>query len=101
MKIMVADDDLGSRLVAQAAVRRLGHECITAVDGEQAWALIQQSRPEVLISDCDMPGLDGITLCRRIREHEHNQPQGGYTHVVLLTGSGGPEDVTAGMLAGG
>lgn len=100
MRILVADDDLGSRLVAQSAVQRLGHEGRTAVDGEQAWALLQAFRPEVLISDRDMPALDGITLCRRIREHEHSRPEDGYTYVVLLTGSGGPADVTAGMLAG-
>lgn len=100
MRILIADDDLGSRLVAQSAVQRLGHECSTAVDGEHAWQILQQTRPQVLISDRAMPGLDGITLCRRLREQEHQKPQDGYTYVVLLTGSGSPDEVTAGMLAG-
>lgn len=96
VKILVADDDLGSRLVAQSAVRRLGHECVTAEDGDAAWRLMAESRPDVLLTDRDMSGLDGLTLCRRLRE----QGQDGYTYVILLTGLGDPDEVTAGMQAG-
>jgi diguanylate cyclase (GGDEF)-like protein len=96
MKVLVADDDVGSRLVAQSAVQALGHECVAAADGDQAWLLLRQFRPDVLITDRDMPGLDGITLCRRIREHE----QDDYTYVVLLTALDDPSEVTAGMQAG-
>jgi len=96
MRVLVADDDLGSRLVAQAAVQARGHECVTAADGEQAWLLMSQFRPDVLVTDRDMPGLDGITLCRRIRAAEQN----GYTYIVLLTWLDDPEEVTAGMQAG-
>ncbi len=96
MKVLVADDDLGSRLVAQAAVQALGHECVTAGDGDQAWQLINQSAPDVLVTDRDMPGLDGLTLCRRVRENE----QDGYTYIVLLTALDDPHEVTTGMQAG-
>jgi len=98
VRILVADDDLGSRLVAQSAVQRLGHECVTAADGDQAWRLIEQSRPDVLITDRDMPWLDGVTLCRLLRQRE--QQQDGYTYVVLLTGLDTPGEVTTGMQAG-
>jgi len=96
VKVLVADDDLGSRLVAQSAVRALGHECIAAADGDQAWLLLGQFGPDVLVTDRDMPGLDGITLCRRIREQEQHD----YTYIVLLTALDDPDEVTAGMQAG-
>lgn len=96
MKILVADDDLGSRLVAQAAVQELGHECLTAADGDEAWQRIAEFAPDVLITDREMPGLDGLALCRRIRAGQRD----GYTYIVLLTGLGEPEEVLAGMQAG-
>jgi len=96
MRVLIADDDLGSRLVAQSAVSARGHECITAADGDEAWHLMAQFRPDVLVTDRDMPGLDGITLCRRIRETE----QHGYTYIVLLTALDDPDEVTAGIEAG-
>ncbi len=96
MRVLVADDDLGSRLVAQAAAQAQGHHCVTAADGREAWRLMSQFRPDVLISDRDMPGLDGLTLCRQIR----NSEQDGYTYIVLLTALGDPAEVTAGMQAG-
>ncbi len=55
-----------------------------------------ESRPDVLLTDRDMSGLDGLTLCRRLRE----QGQDGHTYVILLTGLGDPDEVTAGMQAG-
>lgn len=96
MRVLVADDDLGSRLVAQSAVSARGHECITAADGDEAWRLMEQFRPDVLVTDRDMPGLDGMTLCRRIRESE----QHGYTYIVLVTSLDDPDQVTIGMQAG-
>ena len=95
MKVLVADDDFGSRIVAESVVRGLGHECLTAADRTGAWELIQSECPDVLISDRGMPGMDGLELCRRVRGHD-----GRYTYIVLLTSHAKPEDVLAGMLAG-
>jgi len=77
-------------------VESLGHQCVTVADGLAAWALIQQSPPEVLVTDRAMPGLDGVELCRRVRAAE----QDGYTYIILLTAYGDPADVLSGMLAG-
>ncbi len=96
MKVLVADDDLGSRLVAQAAVSALGHDCELAEDGDAAWERYLHYRPDVLLTDRDMPGLNGGQLCRRIREGK----QEGYTYIVLITSSAARDDVLAGMQAG-
>ncbi|MDP9240988.1 MAG: diguanylate cyclase [Actinomycetota bacterium] len=96
MRILVADDDLGSRLVAQAAVEALGHQCVTAADGDSAWRMFGEYAPEVLITDRQMPGLDGLQLCRTIRAAEKDS----YTYIILVTSSGANADVLAGMRAG-
>ncbi|MCU1568720.1 MAG: diguanylate cyclase response regulator [Pseudarthrobacter sp.] len=96
MKVLVADDDPGSLMVARAAVERSGHDCLTAADGDEAWALYLAHQPDVVVTDWMMPGMDGLALCRAIRTQEQEL----YTYVVLLTSQGSREDVLAGLEAG-
>lgn len=96
MTVLVADDDAGSLLVAQAAVEKYGHRCLVAADGEAAFQLYREHRPEAVVTDLAMPGMDGLELCRAIRATESDS----YTYVVLLTSHGAPEDILAGMQAG-
>jgi diguanylate cyclase (GGDEF)-like protein len=96
VKILVVDDELVSRLVVQAAVERLGHQWVAASDGEEAWRHFQEDRPDVLITDLLMPGVDGLQLCRRVREAAET----GYTYIILATMLGDREDVVRGMEAG-
>ena len=96
MKVLVVDDDPNSRLILDAAVRRLGHDCRTAFDGTEAWEMIRSHRPDVVISDWIMPGLSGVDLCRRIRSDE----QAAYTYIIMVTSNGGPEAIFDGMGAG-
>ena len=96
LRVLVADDDTSCRLVLRAAVQRLGHECAMATDGNDAWIQLQEWRPDVLITDWMMPGLDGPELCRRARQRSDN----GYTYVILATALGEHENVLEGMEAG-
>ncbi|MET3172382.1 UNVERIFIED_ORG: diguanylate cyclase (GGDEF)-like protein [Arthrobacter sp. UYCu721] len=96
MKVLVADDDPGSLLVARAAVERSGHDCLTASDGDEAWALYLEHQPDVVVTDWMMPGMDGLALCRAIRAREADL----YTYIVLLTSQGSRDDVLAGLEAG-
>lgn len=96
MKILVVDDEPLSRLVVHAAVERLGHECITAEDGEAGWRRVVEDEPDVLVADRMMPGLDGLELCCRVRA----EPRPGYTYIVLVTALGDRQDVLRGMEAG-
>ena len=68
MRILIAEDDTASRLILEAALAGLGHEVIVATDGEQAWRTFQSNKVEAIISDREMPGLNGVDLCRRVRE---------------------------------
>lgn len=96
MKVLVADDNPGSLLVARAAVERSGHDCLTAADGDEAWALYLEHRPEVVVTDWMMPGMDGLALCRAIRAREVDL----YTYIVLLTSQDSRGDLLAGLEAG-
>jgi len=96
MRVLIAEDEATSLLVLQAALEGLGHDCITAKDGLQAWDLLQTTAVDVVISDWMMPGLDGIELCRRMRAQ--SRPE--YTYFIFLTGNSEKHDVLTGMEAG-
>jgi CheY-like chemotaxis protein len=89
--IVVAEDHEDIRYVLQRALERAGHAVVTAVDGIEALAAIRQHRPDVLVSDLDMPRMNGLDLCRAIRA------DAGLRHipVVLISGSLLPGDVRA------
>jgi diguanylate cyclase (GGDEF)-like protein len=96
MRVLVADDDPTSRLIAETAVRDLGHECFSVSDGTQAWDAVQSGRPDVVLSDWMMPGLTGLELCQRIR----NRTSGEYTYLILLTSQRSLDQALEGMSAG-
>ena len=96
MKVLIAEDDEVSSNILAARVRRMGHEVITADDGNTAWTLVQKEHPCMVITDWMMPEMDGLELCRRIRGLE----QTAYTYVILLTALSGKEKYLQGMEAG-
>ncbi len=97
MRVLVADDDAGVRLVAKTVVEDLGHECIEAVNGREAWNFYRQHQPNVLVTDRMMPpGLDGLQLCQAVRANERDS----YTYIVLLTSLAEHGEVLAGIAAG-
>jgi two-component system chemotaxis response regulator CheY len=96
MRILLADDDHASRLIAETAIRGLGHECETVSDGTQAWDAFRLRPPDVVISDLSMPGLTGLALCREIRDYE----LGGYTYFMLCSGHDAHARILEGMNAG-
>jgi diguanylate cyclase (GGDEF)-like protein len=96
VKIVAVDDDLVSRMVLRGAVQAIGHDCLVAEDGDQAWRLIRACHPDVVITDWVMPGTDGLQLCRLIR----GQQAEAYTYVILATSLGERDHVLKGMEAG-
>ncbi|HSH58364.1 MAG TPA: diguanylate cyclase [Acidimicrobiales bacterium] len=96
MKILVAEDEGITRSLLTAMVVALGHQCLTAEDGEQAWDLYSRHSPDVVITDWMMPHLDGTELCRRVR----SDPTARYTYIVLLTTLAAGDDLLVGMESG-
>jgi two-component system cell cycle response regulator len=96
MKVLIADDEATTRLVAENALCNLGHECVTVADGSQAWDAYRSGRPDVVISDWMMPGLTGPELCRNIRA----QPAEDYSYFIMISVNGTADDIREGMSAG-
>jgi two-component system, cell cycle response regulator len=96
MRILIAEDHNATRLILEAAVRSLGHDCVSASDGEEAWQLFQNVDVDAVISDRMMPGMDGLELCRRIRANG----RATYTYFVFVTGFDEKTEVIHGMEAG-
>jgi DNA-binding response OmpR family regulator len=96
MRVLFADDDVIARTLLSAVLVELGHEVTPAEDGEHAWTLFQQEPVPLVVLDINMPKLDGLTVCRLIREHE----AGRETFVVVVTARDGREDLTAVLAAG-
>jgi len=96
-KILVADDSELSRRLLEASLTKRGYEVLTAADGDQAWSILQrQASPSLAILDWMMPGLDGLELCRRLRQ----QAREPYVYVILLTAKDRKEDILDGLRAG-
>jgi two-component system cell cycle response regulator len=95
MKVMVVEDGRTTRMMLKSAVERLGHHCVTAADGAEAWDLFRGQGADVIISDWLMPGLEGPELCKLVRAYP-----GPYTYFVLLTAFGDRAHALEGMQAG-
>jgi two-component system chemotaxis response regulator CheY len=96
MRILIAEDDPVSRLVTEAAITRLGHFAVTAVDGEAAWSRFEGGDFDAIICDRSMPVLNGDDLCRRVRAHETDR----YPYFIFLTSRAEQGSIAEGMAAG-
>jgi signal transduction histidine kinase len=96
MKVLVADDDLVSRRLLQSFLQKAGHEVVIAADGAEAWRLFEQGDFPLVISDWEMPEIDGLELIRRIR----SCVRPGYVYAILVTAKSAKEDLIEAMEAG-
>ncbi len=96
MRILIAEDDPVSGKLLRRMLESWGHEVLTAEDGEEAWNIFRSQTVKFVIADWMMPGMDGVTLCRRIRSSDVS----GYSYFILLTGKDKKEDIIAGLDAG-
>jgi len=82
--IVLADDEVHILRVLELKLSAAGFNCVKAVNGQLAWELIQQHQPVLVISDYQMPGVDGVELAERI----HREPSLCDIPVILLTARG-------------
>jgi two-component system OmpR family response regulator len=94
-RLLVVDDEPNIRELLSASLRYAGFEVATASDGQQALALAESFRPDLLVLDVMMPGLDGFGVVRRLRQ------SGRHTPVLFLTARDAPEDKVSGLTLGG
>ena len=89
--IVVAEDHEDIRFVLQRALERAGHEVVATADGAAALEAVRRHRPEVVVTDVDMPHMSGLELCRAIRADADLR----HIPVVLASGSLLPGDKRA------
>ena len=95
--ILVVDDNPDNIEILRAFLESRGYGVTPAADGESALALIDQVRPDLVLLDVMMPGLDGWQVCRAIKNHPEH---GATTRVVMVTAKGAFEDKFEGLRSG-
>lgn len=93
--LLLVDDSKTSRKLIRPALEQEGYEVLEAGDGEQALKIIRQKKIDLIISDVEMPVIDGITLCRIIRQQEKLT-----TPVLLLSSQQTDQAIISGFNAG-
>jgi len=97
MRILIAEDDLASRTMLAAIVKKWGYEAVAVPDGEAAWkTLRKEDAPQLAILDWNMPGMNGLDVCRRLRELDRaEQP-----YIIFLTSRSEKGSIVEGLEAG-
>ena len=96
MKVLVVDDEIAGLKTLELFVKKLGHQVITASDGEEAWHAWQNERPQVVITDWLMPKMSGVELCSKIRSNDGDD----YTYIIMVTVQSEREDIVTGLESG-
>lgn len=82
--ILLCDDDIAILRAAEFKLKRAGYDVRTAGDGLEGWEQIEQRCPDLLVTDFQMPRLDGFGLCRKVRDN----PQTAHLPILMLTAKG-------------
>jgi two-component system response regulator MprA len=94
VRILVVDDDLAVCRSIDRALRLEGYEVVTVATGHEALEAVAHSSPDALVLDLQLPDLDGLQVCRRIREAGNDTP------ILMLTARHGIDDRVQGLDAG-
>jgi CheY-like chemotaxis protein len=84
-RILIVDDQAATVDLISASLRLLGHEPISAYNGEQALELLAEQQPDIVLLDMMMPGIDGLETLRRLRKTD------GLDQVPVIVVSAGQE----------
>lgn len=93
--ILVAEDDPSILISIEFLLRNAGYHVLTADDGVRAWHAFETQQPALVVLDIMLPTLDGLALCRRIRESRRQQPK-----VLMLSARGLEADIEKGLQQG-
>ncbi len=94
LKVLLVDDEADFASALGERLKLRGIDAEIALDGDSAWEKIEAESFDVLVLDLLMPGLDGMTLMKKVKSSENNTP------VILLTGHGSSRDGIEGMKQG-
>jgi DNA-binding response OmpR family regulator len=83
-RVLLCDDEIHILRAAEFKLKRAGYDVQIAGDGQEGWEAIWEQKPDILITDCQMPRLDGVGLVERVRQN----PQTEDLPVLMLTAKG-------------
>jgi len=83
-RVLLCDDEIHILRAAEFKLKKAGYDVRIAGDGQEAWEAIEQQKPDILVTDCQMPRLDGFGLVQRVREN----PDTESLPVLMLTAKG-------------
>ncbi|MEU7700694.1 response regulator transcription factor [Streptomyces sp. NPDC039028] len=92
-RVLLIEDDPSVREGVELGLRRRGHEVRTAATGETGLDALAEFRPDLLLLDLMLPGINGVQVCRRVRENSQ-------LPIIMLTARGDDFDVVIGLEAG-
>ncbi|MFP4476268.1 MAG: response regulator [Desulfatibacillaceae bacterium] len=95
-RVLVVDDSITTRTLEKNILESAGYQVLVAADGEEAWSLLQSDHPDVVVSDVDMPRLNGFGLTEKVKADDRTRD----IPVVLVTSLESPKDKLKGMEAG-
>ena len=96
LKILVVDDEQVARRLIEKTLTRLGHDVILADNGESAWTKIQEEPIRCVVTDWNMPLMNGLQLIKKIR----STTLPGYVYTILVTSNNKDENIIKGLYAG-
>lgn len=96
LRVLVVDDSITTRTLEKNILETAGFDVQVAIDGTEAWAILADEEFDLIISDVEMPNMNGLELTRRIKEHSATK----HLPVILLTSLAKPEQREAGLKAG-
>jgi two-component system chemotaxis sensor kinase CheA len=95
-RVLLADDSLTTRSLERSILESAGYDVMPAADGAEAWRILQERGADVIVSDLEMPHLDGIGLLEAVR----GSPRYRELPFILVTGRESEEDRTRGLRLG-
>ncbi len=95
-RVLIIDDSLTSRTVQQAIVQEAGFDVSTAQDATEGMQKVRAERPDLVLLDVMMPGVDGFTACRALRDHRDTQ----HLPIILVTSQRQEGSVETGFACG-
>ena len=97
MRVLIADDDAVARRLLEVTLTHWGYQVVPVSSGLEAIQVLQApDAPSLAILDWEMPGIEGVEVCRRSRK----QAEGRYTYIILLTARNRKEDIVEGLQSG-
>jgi len=105
MKVLIAEDDVISSRALASNIEEWGYEVVVTRNGQDAWQILNAKNKgktneiQIAVLDWEMPKINGIDLCRKIRNRRRSRGR-GYIYIILMTGRDHQEDILQGLMAG-